>query len=227
MNDSRTAPLSAEVLKRIRATRDAEERQFFAHSFDCLRENAIIGDFHEYGGDRRPMLPLAIETAQTYSIPGMQFFGFAPFTEPRVVPGRAPKEDSAFHGFVTQEALKTATGGKAVLSAGPLAQILSLAERNRLMNEHNKVAMAVIHASTAADAKAVLEFVEPLLLEGSIIYFADLLAGYRRTPAKDVGRAFLEFQRNSRYRYLRHMDVGWWGRSYMACLDVDLPLERL
>lgn len=227
MNDSRTTQSSAEALKRIRVQREAEERRFLALTLDCLHENVIVGDIHEYGGDRRPLLPLAIETAQTYPIPGMQFFGFAPFTEPRVVPGRAPKEESAFQGFVTRDALTVATGGKATLSAGPAAEILSLAERNRFMNSQNKVAFAIIHAPAAADAKAALEFVEPLLLEGSIVYFADLLAGYRRTPAKDAGRAFLEFQRNSRYRYLRHMDVGWWGRSYMACLDVDLPLERL
>lgn len=227
MTEPREPGLSADVLTRIRALREDEERHFISHAFDYLRENAIVGDVHEYGCDRRPLLPLAIDVAKTCKVAGMRFFGFAPFEQPRTVPGRGPRTESAFHDFVPLAKLQDAVGGAATLAAGATAKILSRGERDRFMNTQNKVALAIIHAPTGSEATMALEFAEPLLTEGSLVYFADLHAGYRRTAAKDVGRAFLEFQARCRFRYLRHMDIGWWGRSYMACLPVDLPFERL
>lgn len=224
---TKTSPLSSDAIKTIRATREAEERRFLAHTLDYLRESAIGGDVHEYGCDRRPVLPLIADLTKSAPIAGMKLFGFATFETPRVIPSRGNKSDAPFETFMTQKELEAATGGKAILSAGAPPKTLSRAERDRFMNTENKVALAIIRSATGAEAKTVLEFVEPLLTEGSVVYFADLFAGYRRTGAKEVGRAFIEFQQNARFRYLRHMDIGWWGRSYVACLPVDLPFERL
>lgn len=224
---SNAPALSKDAIAKIVAQREAEERRFFALAFDYLRENAIDGDVHEYGGDRRPLLPLAIDVAGTLPVAGMRFFSFAPFAEPRKVPGRRPSSASPFHEFVSLKELAAATDGKANLSAGLLADILSRAERDRFMHTENKVALAIVHAPSGADLTLIFDFVEPLLTEGSLVYLADLHAGYRRTAAKEAGRAFLERAPRARLRLLRHMDVGWWGRSYMACLDSELPLDRL
>lgn len=227
MSNDRNPAMSADAVKKIAASREADERAFLARTFDYLRENAVFGDVHEYGCDRRPLLPLAIETAKTIPVPTMRYFGFAPDTPPRVVPGRAPKFETEFDVYVSKADLEKKTGGQATVLTGPTATLLGRAARDRFMNNEQKVALAIIHAPAGADAKAALEFVEPLLTEGSIVYFADLLSGYRRTGAKDAGRAFMEFQKDCRYQYLRFADIGWWGRAYMACLPVDLPFEKL
>jgi hypothetical protein len=227
MTTSRANTLSADAIGELRAIRERAERDFLALAFDYFRENAILGDVHEYGCDRRPVLPLAIEAVKAHPISGMKFFGFGSFAEPRVVPGRTPKTESPLDIFVSQKQLDEATSGKATLLVGSTTTTLARAERDRFMNVENKVALAVIHAPEPADAKVALEFAEPLLTEGSLIYLADLNAGYRRTPAKDVGRIFLEFQRNCRFQYARFLDIGWWGRAYMTCLPAELPLEKL
>ena len=62
----------------------------------------------------------------------------------------------------------------------------------------------------------VFEFIEPLLQEGTILYVDDLFAGHKGNPHKGVARAFLEWQKRSRWKVARHLDVGWWGRSYFV-----------
>jgi hypothetical protein len=34
-----------------------------------------------------------------------------------------------------------------------------------------------------------------------------------------VARAFLEYQKTTRWQFVRHLDIGWWGRSYIAYLE--------
>ena len=52
--------------------------------------------------------------------------------------------------------------------------------------------------------------------DGSVVYIDDLFAGYKGNPQKGVSRAFREWTKRSRWKFERHLDVGWWGRSYIA-----------
>ena len=67
----------------------------------------------------------------------------------------------------------------------------------------------------------VFNFIDPLLQEGSAIYIDDLFAGYKGSPAKGVARAFLEWQERTRWKLVRHLDIGWWGRSYLVYLEKE------
>jgi hypothetical protein len=62
----------------------------------------------------------------------------------------------------------------------------------------------------------VFNFIEPLLQDGTVIYMDDLFVGNKGNPGRGVARAFLEFQARSKFRFSRHLDIGWWGRSYVA-----------
>jgi hypothetical protein len=73
----------------------------------------------------------------------------------------------------------------------------------------------------------VFNFIEPLLQEGSVLYIDDLFAGYKGNPTKGVARAFREFRKRSRFKFVRHLDIGWWGRSYIAYIDADGTSESL
>jgi hypothetical protein len=72
-------------------------------------------------------------------------------------------------------------------------------------------------------AVPVFKFIDPLLQEGAVIYIDDLFAGYKGSPSKGVARAFLEYQRKTRWRFQRHLDISWWGRSYIVYLDKTAP----
>ena len=67
----------------------------------------------------------------------------------------------------------------------------------------------------------VFDFIDPLLQDGAVIYVDDLFAGYKGHPHKGVARAFLEWQKRTRWKLVRHLDIGWWGRSYIVYLDKD------
>ena len=92
------------------------------------------------------------------------------------------------------------------------------------MIESGRKAMLInIDCDLYESAVPVFNFMEPLLQEGTVIYIDDLFAGYKGSPHKGVARAFLEFQRNTRWKFLRHLDIGWWGRSYIVYLDKQAP----
>src|SRR5262249_21324547 len=87
----------------------------------------------------------------------------------------------------------------------------------RELGNRSRIALATVDCDLYESAVPVLDFIEPLLQAGSVIYVDDLFVGNRGDPAKGVARAFLEFRKRSRWRFIRHLDVGWWGRSYIAC----------
>jgi len=82
-----------------------------------------------------------------------------------------------------------------------------------------KIALATIDCDLYESAVPVFSFIEPLLQEGSQLYIDDYFAGYKGSPAQGVSRAFDEFRSRSRFEYEAHMQVGWWGRSFIAYLQ--------
>lgn len=93
--------------------------------------------------------------------------------------------------------------------------------QKHFIEHENKIALVTVDCDLYESAVPVFEFIEPLLQEGSVIYIDDLFAGYKGSPLKGVSRAFLEFQRNSQWKFVRHLDIGWWGRSYIAFAGDD------
>ena len=73
-----------------------------------------------------------------------------------------------------------------------------------------------IHCDLYESAVPVLKFLEPLLQEGSVLYLDDYFVGYRGSPRQGVARAFHEMERVSRFAFAPHLQVGWWGRSFIA-----------
>ena len=210
--------------------RHQETKRLAGLLLDYVVENGIFGDIHVYGCNRGEFLNAAVERAQVSFVPAnLKFFGFAPPTVSTVPPGRGKREHCTFDLVVPAErlALLEANQNVKVLSE-PYTASLGPDSRRHFLNEENKVALACVRATDLNEARLVLDFVEPLLLEGSVVVIEDLFAGYRRTPAKDVGRAFLEHcSTKSRYRFVPFLTVGWWGRSYVACLPTELPVGEL
>jgi len=52
-------------------------------------------------------------------------------------------------------------------------------------------------------------YIDPLLQEGAVIYIDDLFAGYKETH-KGRLEGVSEWQRRSRWKGVRHLDIGWW-----------------
>lgn len=208
------------------ANRQTEKYRFFARAFDFLTDNRIGGDYYEFGCHRARTFRMALTEARRHRLERMRFLAFDSFAglpEPTSSPdvehwrrGALATSEEAFlatireHGIYTENVRTVKGFYDATLTRERAAELHAAGSR---------VAFACVDCDLYESAVPVLRFLEPLLQEGSVVYLDDLFAGYRGSPAKGVARAFGEFRRASGWRFVRHMDVGWWGRSYVAYRD--------
>ena len=205
------------------ANRQTEKYLFFRRVFDFLNENEIRGDYHEYGCHRCRTFRMALTEARRHNLHGMKFWAFdsfeglpTPTTETSVskwTTGALTTSETAFLDLVREhgvyaDKVKTVKGFYSNSLTSELLRIFAAKEQ--------KIALVNVDCDLYESAVPVFNFIEPLLQDGSIIYMDDLFVGNKGNPSRGVARAFLEFQKRSQWRFIRHLDVGWWGRTYIA-----------
>lgn len=204
--------------------RQAEKYRFYVRTFDFLSGNTIVGDYHEFGCHRGRTFRMALTEARRHQFEDMRFFAFdsfeglpptssAPSQAAWREPGALATSEDDFLALVRQHGIYV---DRVRTIAGFFDRSLTPDIRAQFAEEENKIALVCIDCDLYESAIPVFDFIEPLLQEGSVIYIDDLFAGYRGSPEKGVARAFLDFQTRSSWRFVRHLDVGWWGRSYIA-----------
>ncbi|MCC3405801.1 MAG: hypothetical protein JGK17_09445 [Microcoleus sp. PH2017_10_PVI_O_A] len=206
--------------------RQCQKLAFFMQAFDFLTDNKIEGDYHEYGCHRVRTFRMALTEARRHNLESMKFFAFDSFE------GLPAVESQPSHQVWQQGALKTAQEefwhlikehGIYVDScqtiAGFYKERLTPELQQSFLAKNNKIALACIDCDLYESAVPVFEFIEPLLQEGSLLYIDDLFTGYKGSPVKGVAKAFAEFQQKSRFKFAPHIQVGWWGRSFITYLD--------
>jgi O-methyltransferase len=99
---------------------------------------------------------------------------------------------------------------------GYYSDSLTAALRESFVSKGSKVSLVNIDCDLYESAVPVFNFLEPLLQDGTVIYIDDFFAGYRGSPKKGVQLAFSEFLERSAFQFIEHMQIGWWGRSYIA-----------
>jgi hypothetical protein len=209
------------------ANRQIEKYRFYVKAFDYIQDSRIRGDYHEYGCHRVRTFRMALTEAKRHFLDEMKFWAFDSFeglpestSKPThalwSTPGALTTSEDDFRRLVREhgvyvERVNTIKG----FYDGSLTPELQA----RIRDNEAKIALACIDCDLYESAVPVFRFIEPLLQEGSVLYIDDLFVGYKGSPAKGVARAFIEFQDRSRFKFVRHMDVGWFGRSYLAYID--------
>ncbi len=206
--------------------RQAEKYRFFRQIFDFITDNSISGAYHEYGCHRVRTFRMALTEARRHGLSEMDFFAFDSFQ------GLPDSTSSPDHAVWKQGALSTSEAdfkrliGEHGIFAdrvrtipGFYADSLSEDLQKRFVEEEQPIALACIDCDLYESAVPVFRFIEPMLQEGSVLYLDDLFAGYRGSPVRGVARAFSEFRARSRFKFVRHVNIGWWGRSYIAYKD--------
>jgi len=204
--------------------RQAEKYLFFRRIFDFLGENEIRGNYHEYGCHRCRTFRMALTEARRHNNDAMHFWAFDsfeglpdPVTETSVSKwkkGTLTTSEEEFlrlvnaHGIYTDR-VHTVKGYYSDSLTAPLQQRLA---------QDAPIALVTVDCDLYESAVPVFDFIEPLLQDGTVIYMDDLFVGNKGNPSRGVARAFLEFQHRSRFRMIRHLDIGWWGRSYIAAV---------
>jgi hypothetical protein len=204
---------------------------FFRRVFDFLSENEIRGDYHEYGCHRCRTFRMALTEARRHNLDQMKFWAFDSFeglptltTETSVskwTQGALTTSEGAFRDLVRQHGIYV---DKVHTVKGYYSDSLTTDLRQRLLEQEQKIALVTVDCDLYESAVPVFSFIEPLLQDGSVIYMDDLFVGNKGNPNRGVARAFLEFQKRSKWRVRRHLDVSWWGRAYIVssgASDID------
>jgi hypothetical protein len=211
--------------------RQMEKYRFFVRVFDFLTDNRVRGDYHEFGCHRCRTFRMALTEARRHNVEKMKFFAFDSFEGLPESSGHSVEiwkrgalttsvED--FMGMIERHGIYV---DRVTPIKGFYGDSLTKELQRRFLDQESKIALATIDCDLYESAVPVFNFIEPLLQEGSVLYIDDLFAGYKGSPAKGVAKAFREFRARSRFRFVRHLDIGWWGRSYIAYVDPEAPAQ--
>jgi hypothetical protein len=206
--------------------RQTEKAFFYQKTYDFLTDNRVNGDYYEFGCHRCRTFRMALTEARKHNLSTMKFYAFDSFEglpEPTSdtsveiwKQGALTTSEAEFlqmtnnHGHYSHN-IKTVKG----FYNESLTKLL----QTQLIDSGRKAMLINVDCDLYESAVPVFNFIEPLLQEGTVIYIDDLFAGYKGSPNKGVALAFLEWQKESRWRIVRHLDIGWWGRSYIVHLD--------
>lgn len=215
-----------EEIQYNQTNRQTEKAHFYRKTFDFLTDNRVHGDYHEYGCHRCRTFRMALTEARRHNLESMQFHAFDSFEglpEPKSdtsveiwKKGVLTTTEEQFMEMVNNHGIYTE---KVFTTKGYYDNSLTKELQRNYLDSGRKISLVNIDCDLYESAVPVFNFIEPLLQEGSVIYMDDMFAGYKGNPMKGVSRAFLEWQERTRWKIVRHMDISWWGRSYIIYLD--------
>ena len=203
--------------------RQSEKLLFFRRAFDFLTDGRVKGDYHEYGCHGGRTFRMALTEARRHNLADMQFHAFDSFEGLPTPTSDTSVELWTRNALATSEAtfieLVRAHGiyfDRVKIVKGFYLDSLTAERQAAYVDSGRKLALVNIDCDLYESAVPVFKFIDPLLQEGTVIYIDDLFAGYRGNPGKGVARAFLEWQKQTSWKVQRHLEIGWWGRSYVV-----------
>jgi Macrocin-O-methyltransferase (TylF) len=210
------------------SNRQTEKSQFFRRTFDFLTDNRVHGDYLEFGCHRCRTFRMALTEARKHNQDGMQFHAFDSFEglpEPTSETsveiwkrGALTTSEQTFMDHVRAHGIYV---DRVKTIKGFYSESLTPTLQRHYVESARKAALVNIDCDLYESAVPVFDFIDPLLQDGAVIYIDDLFAGHKGHPHKGVARAFLEWQKRTRWKVVRHLDIGWWGRSYIVYLDKE------
>ena len=207
------------------ANRQMGKYQMFVSAMDFLGENRVNGDYFEFGCHRCRTFRMALTEARRHNMDDMEFFAFDSFeglpevqTDPSVdiwKQGVLATSVERFMELVNEHGIYA---DRVHTVKGYYDESLTPALRDEMTNAGRQAALITVDCDLYESAVPVFEFIEPFVQEGTLIYMDDLFCGYKGSPHKGVAKAFIEYQEKSKFSFQPHMNVGWWGRTYIAYL---------
>lgn len=206
--------------------RQTLKHEFFMKAVDFLADNRIPGDYFEFGCHRaRTFRMMLSESAKKQALSDMHYYAFDSFaglpvtssnpSHPVWSAGALTTSEKDFLSLVESLGL---ANGRIHTMAGFYDQSLTDVRQQEFLSKGRPVAMVNVDCDLYESAVPVFRFLEPLLQEGSVLYLDDYFCGYRGNPRRGVALAFDEFRQKSRFHYIEHLSIGWWGKSFLAYL---------
>ena len=214
--------------------RQKAKYEFFQNTMDFITDNRIFGDYYEFGCHKGRTFRMVLTEARRHNLDKMNFFAFDSFEglpEPTSdtsveiwKKGALTTTEQSFKEMITEHGVYT---GNIKTVKGYYDDSLTCELQASMMRSGTKAALVNVDCDLFESAVPVFDFIEPLLQEGTVLYIDDLFAGYKGNPMKGVCRAFLNWQSKSKWKLMPHLQIGWWGRSYITYADESLPVGVL
>lgn len=214
------------------ANRQTQKLAFFVNAFDFLSANKIEGDYHEYGCHRGRTFRMALTEARRHNFDTMQFFAFDSFDGlpdvsrpplPEWQRGALCTTEAQFRQLIQDHGIYVE---RCHFIKGFFQTALTTPLQRTFISNRQRIAFTCIDCDLYESAVSVFRFIEPLLQQGTLLYLDDYFVGYQGSPLKGVAGAFHQFERISRFTFIPHMQVGWWGRSFIAYRDEGARIKR-
>ncbi len=207
--------------------RQTEKHKAFKLVFDMITENNIRGDYFEFGCHRVRTFRMALTEARKRDLADMHFWAFDSFEglpedgsvkskHPLWVKGALSTSLDEFQRIIRSHGIYV---DRVHPVKGFFSESLNLELKDKIRETGRSVCFICLDCDLYESAQAALKFSSSFLQEGTVIYVDDLFAGYRSNFRKGVGKALFEFQKYIEtigYCLVPHMNVGWWGRTYIV-----------
>ena len=203
--------------------RHKQKYQHYINTFDFLNENKIIGDYFEFGCHKVRTFRMALTEAYRHSMEEMKFLAFDSFEGLPEATSSPSQENWLNKGFLSTSeedfmSIIRAHGiytEKVKTFKGYYEKSLNENLKQELSPLH-KIAFICIDCDLYESAVDVFNFIDPFLQIGSCMYIDDYFTGYKGQPDAGVALAFKEYCSRSKYSFIPHMNIGWWGKSFIV-----------
>jgi hypothetical protein len=195
---------------------------YFLNAFDFLTGSEIVGDYFEFGCHKARTFRMALSCAYFYKMHSMRFHAFDSFEGlpdfgdhliEQWRPGQLATSENDFDRLIAEHNLFP---NKIFKHKGFYKDLLTPSLSKTLLESKAKAAFINIDCDFYDSAVSVFNFIEPFLQHGTVLYLDDAFCAFKETSKGGVLGAFNEFQKNSSFKFVEHMSVGWAGRSYIA-----------
>lgn len=207
----------------ITELKNRQSYDFLLNAFGYLLGSGLRGDYHEYGCYSARTFRIVLSEAKKWGFNDMHFWAFDSFSE-LPDPGSKPTLASWTAGAMAMSreefmALVDEQGvnvDKTHIVEGYYADTLTEDQQQNLMANHKRIALLNVDCDLKESAELVLNFISPLIQDGTLIYLDDWFCGYGGNLDNGVASAFWSFLERERYKHDLFASVGYWGKAFVV-----------
>lgn len=198
--------------------------EFFKNAFDFLYAHKLDCDYYEFGCHKARTFRMALTEARKKNFKDINFYAFDSFEglpdvqtnfEHSIVyaPGELSTGENDFMQIIKEHGLFV-NSVKTV--KGFYEDSLNDTLKNKLMSIKSKISLVTLDCSLYNSFVCAFNFIEDFIQEGTIIYIDDYRVTYKGSPIQGAAKAFKEFEKKSKFAYEPFLDIGWFGKSFIA-----------
>jgi hypothetical protein len=204
--------------------RQRSKYKYYIDAFDFIKENNVKGHYFEFGCHRVRTFRMALTEAYRHQMDDMYFYAFDSFAGLPENKGDHKLGDKWKHGqlFTSEESFFKIVNKHNIYRENIYAykgyynDTLNNELSNQIKNKGGLASLICIDCDLYESAVPCFSFIENMIQEGTVIYIDDYWSGYKGNPNKGVSRAFNEYKISSNWMFGEYLDIGAFGKSYIA-----------